>query len=252
MKQRVPLVARHPISSAVVLCAMAAITGVFLFARPQYHPANQGGLVKIDLTKYPAPAEGWQWTDGQPGFRFGEEEDKWNISQVRPAELAPARAAAGRWGVSPGSVRLLDAIRLAPGDLSMIVAGTDAADHTCIGFVRPSQAPSFSCPGHLGPQSAFVLVTTRGPFEADGRTVHPTFLTGVARGDVTRIVVDQPPEWANAGVYDREQGSLWGTFELSLGDSRRILVSVFREGGAVTRVPIEVTEPGDQLIQIPG
>ena len=102
------------------------------------------------------------------------------------------------------------------------------------------------------PDSAFVLVTTRDSYSTAEGTVHPTFLTGIARGDVTRVVVDQRPDWPAAGIYDRKQGSLWGTFELSLSDSRAIRLAFFRRNGGITRMPIDVTEPGDRLTQIPG
>ena len=233
-----------------MLAALAATAAVFLFARPEYRSPNEGSLVEIDLSKYPPAAEGWRWADGQPGFRFGEDEEKWNPSEIRAVELEPARAAARRWGVSPDTVRLLAALRLGPGDLSMIVAGTNAAEHTCLGFVRPKDPVSFYCPDRLGPQSAFVVVTTRGPFESGGSTTHPTFLTGVARADVTRVVVDQPPEWPNGVVYDRKQGSLWGTFELSLSDSRNIRVKVYGEHGLVATAPIDLTQPADLLIPV--
>jgi hypothetical protein len=249
----VTLLARHPAPSSIVLAALAAIACVFLFARPEYHPPNQGGLVELDLSKYPAASGGWRWSDGQPGFRFGKDKEAWNISGVKPSELAPARAAAGSAGVDPRSIRFLDAIRLGSRDLSLIVAGTEArGDGTCLGFVTPSEAPAFYCGDALADASAFLLVTTRGPFNADGKTVQPTFLTGIASGDVTRIVVDQPLDWPNGRIYDRKQGSLWGTFELSLSDSRAVRVSVYGKNGVMARMPVDITKPGDLLLKIPG
>jgi hypothetical protein len=246
------LLARHQLSSSIVLAALVATAGLFLFARPQYHPPNQGRELRLDLAKYPPAAEGWTWESGQPGFRFGDDKGIWNISQVKPAELAPVRAAARRWGVAPLSIRLIDAIRLGPRDLSMIVAGTDAADHTCLGFVTPGRAPVFYCGARLDGASAFVLVTTRSSFSSEEATVHPTFLTGIANGDVRRVVVDQPPDWPKASVYDRRQGSLWGTFELSLSDSRGTQVSLYDREGLMARVLIDVTTPGDRLVRISG
>jgi hypothetical protein len=248
----VVLLARYPLSTAIVLAALATVASVLLFARPQYRPPNQGSEVKIELSKYPPASHGWVWHGGQPGFRFGEDKETWNISEVKPSELAPARAAAHRWGVAPRSVRLIAAIRLGPHDLSMIVAGTNAADKTCLGFVVPSDTPRFYCGARLDPDSAFVLVTTRSSYPSGEGTVHPTFLTGIARGDVTRVVIDQRPDWRNVGIFGRKQGSLWGTFELSLRDSRAIHLAVFRKNGGITRMPVDVTKPGDLLIKIPG
>jgi hypothetical protein len=243
--------ARYPISISVVLAALAVTAAVFVFARPQYHPEGEGSDVEIDVSQYPPAADGWHWADGQPGFRFGEDEEAWNISQVKPAELAPVRAAARPNGIAPASVRVIDSIRLAPGDLSLLVAGTNSADKTCLGFATPSKT-SFYCPPRLGSQSALILVTTRAPFETSGKTMYPTFITGIASGDVSRVVVNQSEEWPNGAVYDRERGSLWGTFELSLATGRNIDLTVLRENGAARTVHIDETTPGDRLISIAG
>jgi hypothetical protein len=242
------LLARYPVSASVVCAALAATAAVFLFARPQYHPAGEDSLVELDLSKYPPASQAWHW-DAQPGFRFGEDEDKWNLSHVKPAELAPVRGAARRNAIAPASVRVLDAIRLAPGDLSLIVAGTNAADETCLGFATPSST-SFSCPPDLADRSAFVLVTTRSSFESGGQTIHPTFLTGVVSGDVTRVVVNQPDDWPNTGIYSHKLGSPWGTFELSLSNGKGIDVTVYRESGGPKTVHIDETTPGDRLVAI--
>jgi hypothetical protein len=105
----VGLVSRHPAPVAVVAAALAATAVVFGFFRPQYHPKGEDSLVKVDWSLYPPASSGWNWAGGQPGFRFGEHEEKWNFSEVQAAELAPARAAARRWGVAPPSVRLIGA-----------------------------------------------------------------------------------------------------------------------------------------------
>jgi hypothetical protein len=240
--------ARYPLSISLVLAAFAATAAVFLFARPQYHPKGEGGEIEVDLSKYPPASQGWHW-DAQPGFRFGEDEDKWNISGVKPAELAAARSVARRNGIASATLRVIAAIRLGPGDLSMIVAGTNAADNTCIGFVTPSEK-SFYCPPRLDPQSAFVLMITRPAFEGDPANAQPTFLTGITRADVRRVIVNQPQDWPNAGIYDRELGSPWGTFELSLMDGRDIDITVVRADGESPTVHIDETTPGDRVIPI--
>ena len=242
--------ARYPISISVVLAALTATAAVFLFARPQYHPKEEGSEIKLDLSKYPAAEEGWRWADGQPGFRFGDDEDKWNMSGVKPTELAAVRAVARLNGIAPASVRVIDAIRLDRfRDLSLLVAGTNAADDTCLGFATPSKT-SFYCPPKLGPQSAIVLVTTRSPFEINGQTTYPTFLTGIVRGDVTRVIVNQRDDWPNTGIYSRKLGSPWGTFGLSLSNGRGIDVTVYRESGGSQTVHIDETTPGDRLVEI--
>ena len=236
------LLARHPAPVAVAAAALAATAVVFAFFRPTYHPKGEDSLVKVDWSLYPPASTGWTWANGQPGFRFAEQADEWPSTSVTAAELAPALAAARRWGVAPASVRLLAAIRIGVQDLIMLVAGTDAADHTCIGFVTPSEPVEYVCPNRLGPQSAFVLV-------AHGAT--GAWVMGISRGDVTRIVVDQPPDWNEQTLFSREQGSFWGTWSVSLGDSDAIVTAYLRDG-SVRRVAVDPSRPTDRVIAIPG
>jgi hypothetical protein len=244
----VGLIARHPAPVAVVAAALAATAVVFAFFRPQYHPKGEDSLIKVDMSRYPPPSSGWNWTGGQPGFRFGEREEEWDFSGVQAAELAPARAAARQWGVAPSSVRLLDAIRIGPGDLNMIVAGTNAADHTCIGFVTPGTPVEFYCPDRLESQSGLLLLVKSRPYQFEGQKLQPAWLMGIQRADVERIVVDQP--------FDRNRQAMgysyWGAWELSLGQSPDAVVTAYLRDGTVRRAAVNLTRPGDRVIPIPG
>src|SRR5207248_9516095 len=140
------------LSISIVLAAFAATGAVFAFARPEYHPPYRGR--QVSLARFEAPAERWTWEDGQPGFRFGDHEADWNISQLRPSELARASAAASRFGVDPLSVRPLHAQRLAPHDLLVLVSGSGRSGKTCLGAVVPRRPVEFVCAPKLGPQVA--------------------------------------------------------------------------------------------------
>ena len=87
--------------AVVVGAALAAIAVLFVFFRPEFHPKGEDSLLKVDMSRYPAASDGWTWARGQPGFRFGEHEEEWNLSQVQAAEVAPARAAAPAISPSP-------------------------------------------------------------------------------------------------------------------------------------------------------
>jgi hypothetical protein len=247
------LAIRHPAPIAVVAAALAATAVVFAFFRPEHHPKGEGSLIKVEMSRYPATSDGWTWPDGQPGFRFGEHEEEWNLAGVQGAELAPARAAARRWGVAPSSVRLIDAIRLGPHDLNLVVAGTNAADRTCLGFASPGAPVDFYCPERLRSQAAVLMLTRGGPVTANGTTYEPAWLTGIERSDVLRIGVDQPFDWNDVGVFDRPSGhSYWGTWELSLGPSPDVVVTAYLRDGSVRRAAVDLTRPGDRVIPIPG
>jgi hypothetical protein len=245
----VGLISRHWVPTVIVGAALAATAVVFVFFRPAYHRPSQGDQIKIDMSRYPAPSDGWTWPDGQPGFRFGEHEEEWNdFFQVRAAELAPARAAARRWGVDPGSVRYLDSIRIGPGDLNMIVVGTNAADRTCIGFVSHENPVEYYCPDRLAFQSGLLLLVKGQPFDLNGQTFQPAWLMGVQRADVERIVVDQPFDWNRQAI----EHSYWGAWELSLGQSPDAVVTAYLRDGRVRRAAVNLALPGDRVIPIPG
>src|SRR5205814_10500824 len=123
------------IAISLFIATVAETSAVYAFARHEYHPPYRGR--QVSLAKFEPPAERWTWEDGQPGFRFGDHEADWNISQLRPSELARVSAAASRFGVDPQSVRPLHAQRLAPHDLLVLVSGSGRSGKTCLGAVVP-------------------------------------------------------------------------------------------------------------------
>lgn len=231
--------------AVVVGAALAAIAVVFVFFRPGYQPKGEDSLLKVDMSRYPAPSGGWTWAAGQPGFRFGVHEEEWNLSGVQGADLAPAHAAARRWGVAPESVRLVDAIRLGPHDVNLIVAGTDASDHTCLGFVVTDEPVEFFCSGRLSHVSA-VLLVLRPSYAGGG-----LFVEGISSAAVTKVVIEDGP---GAPVFDRKAGvvSYWGTFGVSLMDADSVTITLSRETGTPVRKTVDTTSDGDQIIPIPG
>ena len=100
----VALLVRYPLSSTIVLAAVAAVASVFLFARPQYHPPGQGSEVKVDLSKYPAASDGWAWDDVRPVY------DDLMAGQIAEAtekrghgDLAALLASGETWTIADGS-----------------------------------------------------------------------------------------------------------------------------------------------------
>ena len=217
MYAAVPVV-RNPVSTALCIAAVGVIAALFVFARPQYHDPYPGRT--IDLSAYAPPAHRWTWHDGQPGYRFGEREEDWNIARLKPAELAPLRAAAARLGMR--NVLPLTVERYARHSLGMIVAATSRSGRTCVGFALPERGSSFACPRDA---AAFVAVV---PNDSGA------FLFGIARADVKRVTVHQPGH-PTMQVYGG--GGAWGTFTVTLAGERakldlggrRLNVSLRRE-----------------------
>ncbi len=246
---------RYPISTVICTAAVGVIAALFFFARPEYHNAYPGKT--IDLREYAPPAHDWTWQGGQPGFRFGEKEEDWNIAQLRPKELGPLRAAAARAGVVPGSVRPLEVERYAPHRLSLIVSGTGSSGGTCLGFALPRAAVSFLCPDRLAHRAAFVLTVPYG--RPDG-----VFLSGIARADVTSVVVHEAGS-APMRVYSRPESGAWGTFFVTLGsgpvknavgaviaEPRGARLDFFAGQKRLASLPITFAAAREQLSAVPG
>jgi hypothetical protein len=256
----------HRLSTSIVFAAIVCITGVFLFARPSYNPAR-GQEIRGD--KFKAPEQGWRWADGTPGFRFGQDEEHWNFSRLGPRELASARAAAARFGVDPASVRPLHAMRLGAGDLSVIVAGSGASGRTCLGFIVPRAPVSFRCPTwHVG----FVVVAARPEFGTRSGRGFPFFVMGVARAEVTRVVVTTPSvsetvhrdgsstfaPFTRQVLYSRGDG-WWGTFSLTQTNLYRkavptrpwrFRVDFFGADGLLASQSLALPRAGDRVVAV--
>jgi hypothetical protein len=105
---------RHVVALGVVLVAMTATGGFFLFARPAYHPPGGGVTIRIPA-KSPAAdaagAAGWVWRDGVPGWQAGETLHGYQLSGVQPIEIQAAQLAAARQLLDASKVRVLTAIR---------------------------------------------------------------------------------------------------------------------------------------------
>jgi hypothetical protein len=180
---------RYPVSIAIVLVAVAAITGVFVFARPEYRPRS-GVSIKLPA-KQPANdvsgAAGWVWADGTPGWEAGSTLKGYNLSGVQPVEIQAAQLAAARDILDAAEVRVLDSVRPGKGGVLAILAAPTLYQtpvRTCLAAVLPGDAPvRWQCPGStpspndLGRSPVFVAATVL-PAGA------LLYLAGVARGDV--------------------------------------------------------------------
>jgi hypothetical protein len=214
-----PWISRHIIAVTVVLLAVTATGGFFLFARPAYHPPSGGVTIKIP-TKSPAAdasgAAGWVWSDGVPGWQAGQLQDGYPLSGVQPVEIQQAQLAAAHQFLDASKVRVLSTIRGNKQGALMILAAPTAqttTPKTCLAAVLLGNAPiSWQCPGSTPSRNdishSYVLIAATS-FAWPGTHNHPVYLAGVARGDVYRIVLAAqgfPP----MQLYTR--GTNWGQF----------------------------------------
>lgn len=214
--------ARHPISLAIVLLAIAALVGVFVFARPGYRPRS-GVSIKLPA-KQPGDdasgAAGWGWPGGTPGWEAGYTVKGYNLSGVQPIEIQAAQLAAARDILDAGNVRVLDSLRPGKdGVLAILAAPTlyQTPVRTCLAAVLLGRAPvQWMCPGSTTSSRDLarspVLVAATLLDQSRGT---PLYLVGVARGDVYRVALRLPGRPVDV-LYTR--GTTWGQFDAAVMD----------------------------------
>jgi hypothetical protein len=264
----VGLLTRHRLPAAICGAAIVAVSGFFLFARPQYRPPHQGETIRIP-EKHPAAdatgRAGWTWSDGVPGWEPGYKLEDFNVSEIQAIEAEPAQLSAAHAGLDANGVRVLAALHASPTEGPLAVFAAPQRDATpaitCLAAMLPSGAPmKWRCPGATAPYGdvarSYVLVaaaaqawphnpTDRNPI-TDGYD-----LVGVARGDVKRVVlriVGDPHFPSDTALYDR--GKTWGQFSAAVavhGEHVRPELRVYGDHGLVQVLRLDVG-PGEARI----
>jgi hypothetical protein len=211
-------VSRHVVAVAVVLFAVVAMGGVFIFARPGYHP-HQESAIKIP-PKAPAAdaagAAGWVWRDGVPGWEAGQMLGDYPVSGVQPVEIQAAQLAAARQMLDASKVRVVSSIRGNRQGALMILAAPTAQSSqpkTCLAAVLlGSPVIRWQCPDATPSKDnlahSHVLIAAMS-IDWSGTPNHPTYLAGVARGDVYSVVL-VARGFPSGEIYQR--GTTWGQF----------------------------------------
>ena len=239
------LPARHPIALAIVFIAAMALTGVFIFARPEYRHSS-GATITLPA-KHPANdasgAAGWIWSDGTPGWEPGQRVKGFLVAGVQPVELAAAKLAAARNVLDAERVRVIASIRGSKaGMLAILAAPTleQAPGQTCLAAVLEGNAPvSWSCPADLA-NSRVLVAATRYTWGSQ----HPLYLVGVARGDVYRVVLEGSGLDPQT-LYTR--GKTWGQFAAAVTAGAHARLKIYGRHGLVQTLPLNVT-PGRQSV----
>jgi hypothetical protein len=253
----VTFVARHLLPTVVIGVAVVLMVGFFAFARPQYHPPNQGEQIKVP-PELPAAdaagAAGWVWPKGVPGWEPGQmlgRHHDFNISGVQPIEVAAAQLAAARAGLDANGVRVLVSSRAGKNGVLAILAAPvrdDSLARTCVAALLQGEAPvRWRCPNWTRSSSdldhARVLVAATVYAWPNG--MHPLYLVGVARGDVRRVVLELPGG-PSQEIYTR--GNSWGQFESAVTpkhDGGKLLV--YDKHGLVETISLRI-KPGTQRV----
>jgi hypothetical protein len=246
--------ARYPLSLAIVLGAVIATTGAFLFARPQYRPPHQSYVPPAPGVA--GPVRGWTWERPIPGFRFGHQEERWNLSQLRWADLAPVRYGARGAGADPQSLRVLDAARLAPGVRPYALV----AARGCVG-VQLEGSARFFCGAELRSSVGVMLASARANY-GRGWSI---YIDGVVPAEVTRVTVTTAgststdarsgvPVVKPAGPQDvwRRGWKTWGTFASYVTQPVpwNARVDFYGEHGLLATRELRFSHPGERVYAV--
>ncbi|HZS23862.1 MAG TPA: hypothetical protein VFA30_02635 [Gaiellaceae bacterium] len=149
----------------------------------------------------------WAWPGGLPGSAPDE-------TTVQPVELQAAALAAARDVLDSTDVRVIAATRPGRrGALAVLAARTldEKPQRTCLAGLLQGEAPvRWVCPGPHTLSHRYVFAAAARMNWPGSRD--PVYLAGVARGDVTRIVLlgGASPRLT---VYTRS--TTWGEFDLA-------------------------------------
>jgi hypothetical protein len=228
------------------------MAGVFLFARPVYQAAHGESF---RLSEGPpaadaAGAAGWTWptTPGWvPGALVGQHHD-FNVSGVQAVEVGPAQLAAAHALLDASKLRVLDSLRFdLRGPYAILAA--PMLDVTppkqCLAVMLAGVANvRWQCPHD--PRDSIsrspVLLVAIAPRAPKG--ARPLFVMGVARGDVTRIVVTTP-DGGSETLYRRD--GTWGNFEISRSTGRGAKAVVYTDRGLVQTINLNL-KPGTSRV----
>jgi hypothetical protein len=239
----VSFVTRHLLPTVLVGVAALLLAGFFVFARPQYHPPNQGEQITAPPEH---PATGWTWAEGTPGFKAGTMLGKhhdFNVSGVQPVEIAAAQLAAAHSMLDAEGVRVLDAIRVdTRGPIAILAApALDVTPtETCLGVMLRGAPVAWRCPHELaGTHVLGAMVAGRAP----AGSPPSLFVMGVASGDVQRIVVVAASFRTEA--YTR--GTTWGQFMTSLPPAKSAQLLVYGDHGLLEKLTLSAPPSGQRL-----
>jgi hypothetical protein len=218
---------------------MAICLSVIGYAIFPSSPHRDSGLTSFKLPDRQPSNAAWVWPDGVPGWTPGQTIKGFPFTTVQSVELQAAELAAARHGLDSGGVHVVDSIRGdRQGVLAILATQTlgETPVRTCLaGLLRGNAPVQWVCPSaHVLSHKHVFAVATRFPWPS----LHdPVYLAGVARGDVSRIVLV-------GGVSGREtiytRAKTWGEFESAQLTSPAARLLVFGHGRLLETVPLDV------------
>jgi hypothetical protein len=220
---------RVPVAALVLVICFSAI-GYAIFPRAPHR--HEGVTIRLP-DRSPSTAT-WVWPDGVPGWEPGQTIKGYNVAGLQPVEVEAAQLAAARDVLDAASVRVLQSLRPGPheGVVAILAAHTleQTPERTCLAAVAFDDPVRWVCPGphNLSHRHVFaVAARVDWPGSND-----PLYLAGVARGDVTRIML------GDQTVYER--GKTWGEFDVVQSTKPGARMLVYGAEGLLETVELDV------------
>ena len=232
---------RVPVA-AVVLALCLSAAGFFVFPRPPH--AQQGTTIKLP-DRTPSNAA-WVWPDGVPGWTPGETIKGYPVAGLQPVEVQAAALAAAHRILDAGDVRIIGWTRPGYGG-ALAVLATKALDstpeRTCLAGLLRNAPVHWVCPAKHTLSHKHVFTAAVRLNWPGGK--NPIFLTGVARGDVTRIVLVGGVE-SRQTIYDRAK--TWGEFDIAEAVKPGGRLLVYTGPRLVETVPLDLAVGQQRVI----
>ena len=225
----------------VVLALMVCLSAIGYMAFPSPRHRQNGVTIKLphrNPANDAAGVAGWVWPDGVPGWTPGQTIKGFPVSFMQPVEVQAAQLAAARDSLDSEAVRVITSLR---GDRRGVLAilATHTAystpERTCLAALLRGDAPVvWLCPAVHTLSHQHVLIAAARLNWPGGKD--PLYFTGVARGDVRRVVLVDGSD--RQLLYTR--GNSWGEFDDVQATSPGARLLVYGHGHLLETVPLDV------------
>jgi len=232
---------RIPVAAVVLALCLSAV-GYFVVPRPT--EAHPGTAIHLPDRR---PSNGqWVWPDGVPGWTPGQTIKGYPVSGLQPVEVQAAALAAARRILDASDIRVIGSTRPGNGGVLAVLATQmlyTTPDRTCLAGLLPNEPVHWVCPWKHMLSHKHVFAAAVRLNWAGGKD--PIFLTGVARGDVTRIVL--------AGGVERRQeiyvqAKTWGEFDIAEAVKPGGHLLVYSGRRLVETVPLDLAGGQERVV----
>jgi hypothetical protein len=225
-----------------VLALSLSAVGYVVFPRSPH--AHRGTTIRLP-ERQPSDTH-WVWPDGVPGWTPGQTIKGYSVSGLQPVEVQGAALAAARRILDATDIHVIGSTRPGYGGPFAVLATRmleTTPARTCLAALLPDAPVHWICPWTHTLSHKHVFAAAGRLEWAGGHD--PIFLTGVARGDVTRIVLV-------GGVVARQEiyvrAKTWGEFDIAEAVKPGGHLLVYAGSRLVETVPLDLAAGQQRVV----